>query len=66
MPVIGCHKASQNADFFATHNLEVPGSSPGWSTQRERVRLFIGLTLFFFCLQAAHAAGCAQAGGYGR
>ena len=27
---------------------------------------FWGLTLFFFCLQAAHAAGCAQAGGYGR
>ena len=26
------HKASQNAAFVATHNLEVPGSSPGWST----------------------------------
>ena len=32
MPVIGRHKASQNADSSATHNLEVPGSSPGWST----------------------------------
>ena len=29
---MGNHKASQNAAFVATHNLEVPGSSPGWST----------------------------------
>ena len=36
MPVIGRHKASQNADSSATHNLEVPGSSPGWSTLKIR------------------------------
>ena len=29
---MGNHKASQNVTFVATHNLEVPGSSPGWST----------------------------------
>ena len=37
MPVIGRHKASQNADSSATHNLEVPGSSPGWSTKQSKI-----------------------------
>ena len=35
---MGNHKASQNADSSATHNLEVPGSSPGWSTNKKKGR----------------------------
>ena len=46
MPVIGRHKASQNADSSATHNLEVVGSSPTWSTRNS---LKVMLETFFFC-----------------
>ena len=50
MPVIGRHKASQNADSSATHNLEVPGSSPGWSTLKiKHLRFFC--KCFFFNLR---------------
>ena len=37
---MGNHKASQNAAFVATHNLEVPGSSPGWSTKSKELEQF--------------------------
>ena len=47
MPVIGRHKASQNADSSATHNLEVPGSSPGWSTNPRIKELEQSDSLFF-------------------
>ena len=34
--------------IFPTHNLEVPGSSPGWSTKKIK-QLSQKLNCFFFC-----------------
>ena len=34
--------------IFATHNLEVPGSSPGWSTPRIRLQLIEVATFIFY------------------
>jgi hypothetical protein len=34
--------------LFATHNLEVPGSSPGWSTNKKGC-IPLGNTAFFIC-----------------
>ena len=48
MPVIGRHKASQNADSSATHNLEVVGSSPTWSTLKIRELRRFRNSLFLF------------------
>ena len=38
--------------LFATHNLEVPGSSPGWSTKKIPNRLLFNslLGIFFICV----------------
>ena len=44
---MGNHKASQNAAFVATHNLEVLGSSPGWSTLNIK-HLRVSRKCFFF------------------
>jgi len=34
--------------IFATHNLEAPGSSPGWSTPRIRLQLIEVATFIFY------------------
>ena len=41
---------SQGISIFPTHNLEVPGSSPGWSTLKiKQLRKFVAA--FFLCLR---------------
>ena len=44
---MGSHKPSQSALLGATHNLEVPGSSPGWSTSLNPKELEQSDSLFF-------------------
>ena len=39
--------------IFATHNLEVPGSSPGWSTLKVKHLREIASAFFFICVNNA-------------
>ena len=51
---MGNHKASQNAAFVATHNLEVPGSSPGWSTTKNHKENEKDFYIFDSCSNVLH------------
>ena len=41
---------TQEISFFPTHNLEVPGSSPGWSTLKIKQLLNFVTAFFFICV----------------